>query len=339
MARHRPPRTGPPAKGRPHNKPGASSGGRARRAPQHVWQVSEDALVVGVEAGSDLAHYLAETFTRIGSIRQVRRLLAERRCRVNGQVETFGSRVLRKGDIVEFNPPAPKRERKRTVFEPARLLHDADGVVVYDKPPHLAVTPTADKHWDLLHLLRKPLGELLPVHRLDADTTGAVVLARNAAVQQRLEEAFRSRRVEKHYRALVRGHPPETGERRSFLVCKESQPGLEKWGSGKNRSQGALFARTSWTVLRHLRHGAVVAVEPHSGRYHQIRIHFAEMGCPLIGDALYGDRADPIDVPRHMLHAERLSFPDPAGGRRRISVTAAEPEDFRDAVARLDKVK
>ncbi len=313
---------------RPHHPPARPRRPSAAAGPGRV---------VGVEAGSDLAHYLAEAFPKIGSVRQIRRLLSEGRCRVNGVLETYGSRRLNRGDVVQFRPPAQQVGKPVTTrFEPARLLFDHPDMLAYDKPPRLAVTPTEGKTWDLLHLLRSQFGPLLPVHRLDADTSGVVVLARTPAAQARLEEQFRSRTVSKRYLALVRGHPKDAGERRGYLRCIDTQPGFEKWGSAGG--PGSVYARTTWTVRERYRHGSLLEVEPHSGRTHQIRIHMADIGTPLYGDRLYGDRSDPVDVPRQMLHAWRLTLPHPDGSQGLV-LKADEPEDFIEACRKVRSLR
>lgn len=331
-----------PAQDRGRRRPRGGDDAPRRRTPRpRAYVPGPGAItVLGLQDGVDLAHFLAERFPRIGSVRQVRRALDRGLARVNGRVESFGSRRLHKGDIVEFDPrqaaiatsaEGPRCERRR-------ILLDEAGVVVYDKPAGLPVTPTdSGKGPNLLAVLEPTLGELFPVHRLDADTTGAVALVRTRELQRTLEEAFRSRAVAKTYHALVRGIPKDEGEWRSRLVCRGAQPGQERWASGDG--PGALSALTRWTVEQRFTHGSLVRVEPLTGRFHQVRIHFSEMGFPLFGDRTYGDRADPVPVARHMLHASRLEFPHPTQPGRRLTVNCPLPADFRIALKELDRLK
>jgi len=302
-------------------------GAAARRAP------GKNAWVVGREAGIDLAHFLAENLPGSHTVRAMRRHLERGVCRVDGQVETFGSRKLRKGEVVECPPPRAEATG-RIRFESSRVLHDADGLLVYDKPPGLAATPVASgKAPDLESLAGDAVGPVKAVHRLDADTSGLVLLARDLDLARRLEAAFRSRDVTKTYLALVRGVPRDEGEHRSFLVLKRSQPGMERWASG--RGSDAKEALTRWRVLDKLSHlGALVKVEPLTGRHHQIRIHFAEMGHPLLGDRTYGDRRDPVSCTRHMLHAGGLALTHPETGEP-LRFRAPAPKDFNAAKAAL----
>lgn len=299
-----------------------------------VWVPGPDARVISVEKGMDLAHFLvAQTKKRL-SVRAARKALEGGACRINGRVETFGSRILALGDVVEFFLGDEREHR----FDKRRLLLDDVGVLAYDKPPFLPVTPTdGPKSWSLTDILKAELGsEIYPVHRLDADTSGIVLFARNADLAKKLEELFKEHAVEKTYVALVRGHPPETGERRSYLVKVESRRGFEKWASG--RGQDAREAITAWTVLDRVgKFASLVEVRPRTGRYHQIRIHFSEMDFPLYGDRLYGDRKDPIHCMHHMLHAVRVHLPHPAGGPA-LDIKAPLPAEFQEAMDQLRKL-
>jgi RluA family pseudouridine synthase len=252
---------------------------------------------------------------------------------VDGRIETFGSRRLRRGEVVDLILPEEPLEH---VFEARRVLLDDGAVLAYDKPPFLPVTPTDGvKSWSLLDILRRRPGAglVVAVHRLDADTSGIVLFARQEAAARRLEEGFAGHAIEKTYLALVRGHPPERGERRSYLVKAEARPGFERWRSG--RGADAREAVTAWRVVRRLGPWAsLVEVVPATGRHHQIRLHFAEMGHPLYGDRLYGDRRDPVHVHRQMLHASAVRFPHPLGGEA-VALRCPPPRDFAEAARRL----
>ena len=309
--------------------------GTAPVDPLKNWKPGPHAMRVGNQTGMDLAHFLQENIRPKISVRSIRRYLAEGKCRVNGRVETYGSRKLIGHDIVEFTPP---QQRQRTNFERKRLIYDQDDIVAYDKPAGIAVTPTdGSRQWHLLRLLRDDVGELLPVHRIDADTSGIVLFARTERMQKALQRMFRERQVRKNYRALVRARPRPQGERRSYLIRKSSQPGWEKWGTG--RGPGAVEAITQWTVEEQYGdYGALVKIEPQTGRHHQIRIHFSEMASPLFGDRLYGDRKDPIDAPRHLLHASYIDFKHPFTGQT-VRMSARMPADFNQAIESLKALK
>jgi RluA family pseudouridine synthase len=319
---------------RPARRDARGENVRPQKVDKGAWWVpSANAREVRVEVGMDLAHFLVHHSKGKLSVRAARRQLENGCCRINGQVETYGSRQLKYGEIVEFFIA----EDNEHTFDPKRLLLDDVGVIAYDKPAYLPVTPTdAIKSWSLLDILTPELGELFPVHRLDADTSGIVLFARSQEIATKLEQLFKDHAVEKTYHAIVRGHPREVGQYRSYLVKKKSQPGFEQWQSG--RGPDAREAITHWEVEQRLGHyGSLVRVEPKTGRYHQIRIHFSEMDFPLYGDHLYGDRRDPIHVTRHLLHASRIRLPHPVGGSA-IDVRSKLPKDFNDAMMQLRKM-
>ncbi len=325
-----------PSGGLPGRRPGRP--GRRGNAPEAaekaaLWTPGPDARVVRTEAGQDLAHFLVNHAKGRLSVRAARRLLEGGGCRIDGRVETFGSRQLKYGEVVEFFIP----EDREHVFDKRRVLCDDVDVLAYDKPPFLPVTPTdGPKSWSLFDILKPHYSELYPVHRLDADTSGIVLFARTRQTAERLEAMFRDHAVKKAYLAIVRGHPPESGERRSYLVRVESRRGFEKWASG--RGADAREAVTTWRVAGRLgRYASLVEVEPKTGRHHQIRIHFSEMGFPLYGDRLYGDRRDPVHCSRHLLHACRVELPHPAGGSA-LRIESPPPRDFAEAAAALLKL-
>lgn len=298
-----------------------------------LWKPGPSAQIVGAESGDDLAHFIASRQSGL-SIRAVRRALDAGACRVNGAVERFGSAIVRRGDVVEFF--IPKKRPEDHDYEPERLVHDDDGIVVYDKPPGLAVVPPEARRWNLLDCLKKQFGELHAVHRLDADTSGLVIFSRTKLGADQLDEYFRDHRVKKTYLAIVRGHPRDSGIYRSYLVKVGEQKGHERWRSG--RGPDAREAVTEWKVEERIgAYASLIEVSPQTGRYHQIRIHFSEMGHPVYGDRLYGDRRDPIHVTRHLLHAWKVKLPSPMGGRD-LELKTRFPEDFTEAKRLLAKV-
>lgn len=315
-------------------KSGPRSGGK-RKAP--TLQLPPNALVfeVGPETGTDLAHYLAEIVPGKQSVRAIRRALDQGRCLVNGQAERFGSRRVKRKDLVVWIPPQDD-ERVSHRYDPRRLLFAEQGVIAYDKPPGLPVTPTdAGKGQHLLGLLNGPLGVVDAAHRLDADTSGIVLVATEATALRHLQDCFAAGRIEKTYLALVRGLLKEQGQRSTYLVLHEQGAGFERWGTG--RGAGAMRAITAWQRQELVgRHASLVQVRPKTGRTHQIRVHMAELGHPLIGDRVYGDRSDPIIARRHMLHATGLRLPLPDGSQ--ATIAAPLPKDFRQAMQQLKQI-
>jgi 23S rRNA pseudouridine1911/1915/1917 synthase len=165
------------------------------------------------------------------------------------------------------------------------------------------------------------------VHRLDKETTGCVVVAKTAAALTRLQASFKSRDVEKLYLAIVRGAPPDEG---TFSTLHGRHPRNRKKFSGKVREGKP--AVTHFRTLARADKVALVEATLETGRTHQIRVHFAEAGYPLLGDALYGVKSEAIS--RQALHAWKLAFPHPRTGKR-LQLEAPLPDDFSRALKTL----
>jgi len=330
-----------PGGGAERDAGGAQAGRPSRKArPNRPLDARPRGVTIRAEAGMPLMRWVALQSGETLSVREAKRLLEQGICRVNGRVETFGSRVLEAGDVVDLVLPE-RAERARFEFERARVVHADETLIVYDKPPGLAVTPADGKKGPNLEaLVRTAFPSARAVHRIDADTTGLVVFALTRDAKATLEAAFREHAVDKVYLALVRGQPRPEGSHKSFLVKVDAGQGFETWESG--RGEGAKEAVTSWRVLDKLGPWAsLVEVRPETGRHHQIRIHMKELGHPLIGDTRYGDRRDPVPaglIPRHMLHAAQVTFDHPATGKRLV-VKARPPVDFLAAEEILRKAR
>jgi tRNA pseudouridine32 synthase/23S rRNA pseudouridine746 synthase len=201
-------------------------------------------------------------------------------------------------------PPAP------------RIVFADDAVVVIDKPSGMPSVP-ARSPLDppaAAVVLASTWGPLEAVHRLDRDTSGLLVLARNAAARAALGRAFESRSVTKRYLAVVSGTPPAaSGTVHLPLADDPTRPPAKRVDPILGRR-----ATTRWRVVEScgLRTGpqALVELEPVTGRGHQLRVHLAWLGCPILGDPLYGPRGSAAAA-RLALHAAMLGFPHPADGR------------------------
>jgi 23S rRNA pseudouridine1911/1915/1917 synthase len=231
-----------------------------------------------------------------------------------------------------------------------RVLYDDPHLLVIDKPAGLAVHPGAgDESATIVHGLLHQVsdlrgvgGELRPgiVHRLDKDTSGCLVVAKTEPALRALQAAFKARSVEKRYRALVHGAPPDAGE---LDTLYGRHPVNRKRFSSKVTT--GKRAVTRFRVLARAHGAAWVDVELLTGRTHQIRAHFADAGWPLVGDALYGGtkrdaRSDPAlrdaasNLGRQALHAAHLAFDHPVTGAR-VSCDAPLPADLGAALAAI----
>ncbi len=257
-----------------------------------------------------------------------------------GEIRVDGGRVranlrVTAGMVVRV-PPLPAASPQETATPPpvsaadvadlqARVLHRDDVLIVIDKPAGLAVQGGSGttRHLDgLLDALRFGAAERPRlVHRLDRDTSGVLVLARTRAAAAALTAAFRDRAAQKLYWALVRGVPsPEAGRIESALEKVAAAGGREQMASGDD-------GKPALTTYRTLARGAGgltwLALTPLTGRTHQLRVHCAEAGFPIVGDRRYGDR--PATLPEQNtlgrglhLHARRLEIPHPSSGVLRV---------------------
>jgi RluA family pseudouridine synthase len=217
------------------------------------------------------------------------------------------------------------------------VLHADATLLVVDKAPGVLVVPRpGTRERCLLDDLRRDGHKVAPVHRLDRETSGVLLLCLDPAHRAALEEAFRKHEVQKDYLALVHGVPPE--KRATIDV-----PILDLGPTARVDRKGRP-AITRYAVLRTLRGrvaGGTVSLlrcEPQSGRHNQIRVHLAHLGHPLLGDETYGRRrrdATRWRAPRCLLHAERLALRHPATGAR-LEVRAPLPADMEAALAELE---
>lgn len=241
----------------------------------------------------------------------LRKLLEANLCRINGRVERFGSRVVNGGDAIELAP-------NWKTFFPSKT---SEIETVYEDPFLKIVNKPAASVCD-----EKTFGPCL-VHRLDKDTTGLLIVAKSIAIRDQLMELFEKREIAKTYLALVDGIPTENeGVRKSLLAKKGSFQGQTIWGSGND----GLMAITAWKVLAKGRKAALVQCDPETGRTHQIRVHMAEMGHPILVDRQYANSFRcPLFIQRPLLHAYRLRF---SFQGKAIDVTAPLFADIRDAL-------
>jgi 23S rRNA pseudouridine1911/1915/1917 synthase len=276
--------------------------------------------------------------------------LSRRQARVaieGGQVEVDG-RVVREpgGEVAEgarvaFHPNRPRDKRVRVALD---LLYEDDLVVVVDKPAGLLSVPTHPgasedtvvsrlREWARVRHPRQPYVGL--VHRLDRETSGALAFALTPGSRRALIAMVSARRFARRYAALVAGAPAEDAGTIDL-------PLSEAYVSGRRRvarpgEPDALPAVTRWRVRERFAAAALLDVELETGRQHQIRVHLAEAGFPVLGDDVYAKPAPTLPLPhapRQMLHAASLSFRHSLSGAE-VSAVAPLPADFEDVLRAL----
>ncbi len=250
-----------------------------------------------------------------------------RRCKV-------ASRAVREAQSVVVNLEEAGRGAERPPpLDRTRLLYADEHLVGVDKPPLVPAqaTLTTDRG-TLPELVSTLLGaEVTLVHRLDRETSGVTVLARTRTAARALTEAFRTGAVEKTYLALTARAPaPERGRLDAPLAAEPSRPGR------RIVSPRGEPAATRYDTVRTGAGGSLVSCWPETGRTHQIRVHLAHLGAPLLGDSRYGGprRVLETSIPRVMLHARRLALVHPVT-LAPLVLEAPVPDDFLAVVRAL----
>jgi len=278
---------------------------------------------------------------------QVRRLLERGEVKVDGRTASASDKgtAVRAGSIIEIAAfTRPKDERAIAAPEaPLCVLASGPGWLAVDKPAGTPVHPLrADETGTLLSavLARHPeihgVGEQGLrsgiVHRLDVDTSGAMLFATTEPAWQHIRAAFREHRVLKIYRALVAGRI-EAGEASVGLVTARHRPAKVRVVDEAEASsaRGVRMGFMSWKPLQHFETATLVEARPTTGFLHQIRATFAHFGHPILGDRTYADEATKVAAPRHMLHAASVGFEE-------VGAESPDPEDFREISDRLSKM-
>ena len=298
--------------------------------------------VASQDSGRRLDSFLAERVPELSRTR-IQELIREGRVCVNGRIARVSHRIAEGEKIeIEILPrPAPIAQPEDL---PLELLYLDDDFVVVNKPAGMVVHAGAGhSRGTLVNALLHRLGKLSAsgdalrpgvVHRLDRETSGAMVVARNDGAHENLAEQFRARKVRKVYLALVHGKMPRDSGTITLPISRD--PRRRTRMTARESPQGrARQARTDWRIVARLDHFTLVEAELHTGRTHQIRAHFATSGHPIVGDTLYGAARAPRGGSRHLpllernfLHAARLGFSHPST-RAWVEVQAPLPKDLR----------
>ncbi|XXF80985.1 RluA family pseudouridine synthase [Myxococcaceae bacterium GXIMD 01537] len=309
------------------------AGAREQRAPPEA-------------RGERLDQHLARAFPDLTRSR-IKGLMEDGHVLVDGKPAKASAR-LKGGELLSLTVPPPVPAVPVAEELPIEVLHEDRDLVVVNKAAGMVVHPGAGHASGtlvnaLLHRIQDLAGvggELRPgiVHRLDKDTTGCLVVAKHEQALVALQKSFKTRAVEKTYLALTHGHPKKPEGRIETLYGRH--PVHRQRFTGKVKEGKP--AITVYRVRELFEGAALVELDLLTGRTHQIRVHLAELGHPLLCDALYGagrkgkggvERAQAV-LGRQALHAWRLSFEHPRTGKR-LSLEAPLPPDFEAALAAL----
>ena len=284
---------------------------------------------------------------------RIQTMIKEGRARVNGKIEKPGYKV-KLGEQVTLELPERKVREVLPENIPLYVIYEDPHIIVLNKPPGLVVHPAPGNYTGtLVNALLFHYGSLPSsgpqagltereragiVHRLDKDTSGVLVVARTHEALRSLSAQFKNRIVKKKYVALVDG------------VIKKGSGTIEV-GIGRHvkerkkisvHTHSAREAITVYTVKERFKNATLVEVEIKTGRTHQIRVHMAHFGHPVLGDSVYGGmkvlKYNGIEINRQMLHAESLSLLHPLTGHP-ITFIAPPPEDMREVIRLLKMQK
>jgi 23S rRNA pseudouridine1911/1915/1917 synthase len=279
------------------------------------------------------------------SRRKAREAIEKGQVTVRGATVVEAGREVASADDVRWDVNRPARRHVRSSLP---LLYRDEDLVIVDKPPALLAVPSSPEAVDedtALRRVQELASHLHPrrpyvgvVHRIDRDTSGALAFALSPEARRRLRALFRAHHIERRYLALVQGAPREDRGTVDAPIHEEYAGGRRRLARGR---EPAVAALTRWTVVERFPSAALLEVELETGRQHQIRLHLAHIGHPLLGERVYtseGAGRRPAGpgpaAPRQMLHARRLAFVHPMTGTR-VEAESPLPPDFRRVLSAL----
>ena len=296
-------------------------------------------IVKNESQGKRLDKYVTEQNTEITRT-AVQRLIDEKNILVNGK-EQKASYKVNENDVVEVEVPEPKKIEIKAEDIPIEVIYEDSDIVVVNKPKGMVVHPgNGNLDGTLVNAIMAKCegslsgigGEIRPgiVHRIDKDTSGLLIVAKNDKAHVNLSEQIKEHKVKKTYIALVRGVVKENEatidmpigrsktDRKKMAVCKD----------GKN-------AVTHIKVLKRWEHYTLLQVNIETGRTHQIRVHLSYIGYPIIGDYTYSNGKNEFGVVGQCLHAQKLEFKHPTTNKI-MELEAPLPEYFQEIIQKLD---
>lgn len=261
-----------------------------------------------------LDKYLVECLPDFSRAR-LQNLIKDEQVIVNGNVVTKTGHVVESGDEVTVHIPPVQSSQLVPEDIPLDIVFQNDDLAIINKPAGMVVHPAAGhSSGTLVHAALAALpdlqgigGEERPgiVHRLDKETSGLIVLAKNEKAHRWLQDQFRLRTVKKVYLALVDGKPPTPSGRIEAEIARDPSHRKKMAVVPDGRGRPAV---TEYQTVEQFEQFTLIEAHPLTGRTHQIRLHMAFLGCPIVGDTIYGRKKPTVELERHFLHAARLSL-------------------------------
>ncbi len=266
----------------------------------------------------------------------IQRLIDEEKIKVNGN-KTKASYKVQNGDKIAIEEVKAKEIELKAQDIPLEILYEDNDIIVVNKPKGMVVHP-ANGNPDgtlvnaIMAICKDSLsgigGEIRPgiVHRLDKDTSGVIIIAKNDKAHINLSEQIKNHEVEKKYIALVRGNIPEN-EATINMPIGRSNKDRKKMAVVKNGKN----AVTHFKVLKRFRNYTLLEVKIETGRTHQIRVHLSEIGYPIIGDTVYSNGKNEWGIVGQCLHAKSIRFKHPITNKEML-IEAELPEYFKKII-------
>ena len=298
-----------------------------------------DIILIAEAAGERLDRLIADELEDLSRTR-IQTLIKDGRITVNGHLSKPSYRI-EGGEVIAVYLPPPEISEVLPENIPLAVLYEDDDLIAIDKPAGMVVHPAyGNDTGTLVNAVLYRWPELAQVgdqhragivHRLDKDTSGVILIARTPQAHRALAEQFESRAIRKRYLALVEGNPDSATGRIEAPIGRD--PRQRKRMAVRREGREAI---TEFRVLEYYADHALLEVHPLTGRTHQIRVHLAFIGHPVVGDTTYGYRKQRIRLKRHFLHAAELTVQSPSTGQP-LTFSAPLPAGLQNILDKLPR--
>jgi 23S rRNA pseudouridine1911/1915/1917 synthase len=286
-----------------------------------------------------LIKYLKDRYKDM-SAREIKRALDMGACLVNGKIERLGSRMIdTQKDKVKFKAIKTQAQEKLVIKKENIIFEDED-ILVYNKSAGHPTMAVEGKGANLHDCLKQELKYkfLEPAHRLDKNTSGLLIFAKNKNSHSLLNEMFANKKIKKTYLAIIDGKWKKKnleGQIKNYLCLEYKKGSMQKWKVAENLSPSELKnpkykeAISDYKILKTFDDCNLVQLNPQTGRTHQLRVHMAYIGYPILGDSIYAESFKSSKTARRqLLHASKLDFNHPIN-KNLLSLEAPLPDDFK----------